>query len=137
MATPIKSLFPPIEKKPFLLNKQKKREPSPDVVYQQIAFMFILLISFLEYCFAISVFEFDFGVLFCSCSTMKSMAEEHQRKCMNLGSFISLIYWNPITKWVSHLFSHMTYSMISCKFLKILEDSFVRFVSSRHWIIIT
>jgi hypothetical protein len=24
MATPIKSLFPPIEKKPFLLNKQKK-----------------------------------------------------------------------------------------------------------------
>ena len=35
MATPIKSLFPPIEKKPFLLNKQKKREPSPDVVYRQ------------------------------------------------------------------------------------------------------
>jgi len=24
MATPIKSLFPPIEKKPFLLNKQQK-----------------------------------------------------------------------------------------------------------------
>jgi len=35
MATPIKSFFPPIEKKPFLLNKQKKREPSPDVVYRQ------------------------------------------------------------------------------------------------------
>jgi len=35
MATPIKSLFLPIEKKPFLLNKQKKREPSPDVVYRQ------------------------------------------------------------------------------------------------------
>ena len=35
MATPIKSLFPPIEKKPFLVNKQKKREPSPDVVYRQ------------------------------------------------------------------------------------------------------
>ena len=37
MATPIKSLFPSIEKKPFLLNKQKKREPSPDVVYRQDA----------------------------------------------------------------------------------------------------
>lgn len=35
MATPIQSLFPLIEKKPFLLNKQKKREPSPDVVYRQ------------------------------------------------------------------------------------------------------
>lgn len=105
--------------------------------FSQIAFMFILLISFLEYCFAILVFEFDFGVSFCSCSTMKSMAEELQRKCMNPGSFISLIYWNPITKWVSHLFSHLTYSMICCKFLKILEDSFVRFVSLRHWSIIT
>jgi hypothetical protein len=34
MATPIKSLFFPIKKKPFLLNKQKA-EPSPDVVYRQ------------------------------------------------------------------------------------------------------
>ncbi|KAJ6923829.1 hypothetical protein NC652_017216 [Populus alba x Populus x berolinensis] len=101
--------------------------------FSQIALMFILLTSFLEYCFAILVFEFDSEVSFCSCSTMRSMAEELQRKCMNPGSFMSLIYWNPITNWVSHLFSHMTCSMISCKFLKILEDSFVRFVSSRHW----
>src|SRR3990172_1987502 len=35
MATPIKSLFPLIEKKPFLLKKQKNGEPSPDVVYRQ------------------------------------------------------------------------------------------------------
>jgi hypothetical protein len=35
MATPIKSSFPPIEKKPFLLNKQKA-EPSPDVMYRKL-----------------------------------------------------------------------------------------------------
>jgi len=29
MATPIKSLFPPIEKKPFLLNKQKSGSRRP------------------------------------------------------------------------------------------------------------
>jgi hypothetical protein len=34
MATPIKSLFPPIEKKPFLLNKQKVRAVAR-VVYRQ------------------------------------------------------------------------------------------------------
>ena len=35
MATPIKSLFPPIEKKNLFCQINKKREPSPDVVYRQ------------------------------------------------------------------------------------------------------
>src|SRR3990172_2683582 len=35
MATPINLCFPQPRENPFLLNKQKKREPSPDVVYRQ------------------------------------------------------------------------------------------------------
>jgi hypothetical protein len=71
-------------------------EVDPTGRYGRVLLSSSLLFSPVCACVSSLNWEFDFGVSFCSCSTMKSLAKELQRQCMNPSSCLSLIYWNPI-----------------------------------------